>query len=171
MSVRYLTETTVRLIEDTIRQNINAALDAVNTISIDQPRIFLPDIKNYYYSPKNSAYDLPALYIIPVTVDFRKQEKGANFIDAKYTINVSIEVEEKNTDNLAVLCWRFQAALHEILDDAQLTNADQTVKLVSKVTRAEFSPTYTDSQKSGSQTGVFRQEALLVLEVDHFERP
>lgn len=171
MSVRYLTETTVLLLEDLIRSKISATLDAVNTIAIDQPRLFLPNPKNYFYAKQYQVYDLPAIYIVPVSVDFRKQAKGANFIDANYVINVSVEVEEKNTQDLSAVIWRYHSALQEILDDAQLTNADQTVKLVSKVTRAEFSPTYTDSQKSGSQSGVFRQEALLVLEVDHFERP
>lgn len=171
MSVRYLTETTVRLIENHIRTNIGAALDAVNSISTESPRIFLPNPKAFYYTPKQTVYDLPAIYIVPVSVNYRKELLQANFIDALVEMNVAVEVEEKDTDRLAVLSWRYGAALHEILDDTQLINSADTVKIVSKVVRAEFSAIYTDAQKPGSASGVFRKEALLVLEIDHFERP
>ena len=171
MNSRFLVETDVRLIEDHIRANISESLDKVSQIAENVPKLSLPNPKQYFYTPKNTAYQLPVVYIVPTDIDFRKQDKNANFIDASVTINVSVEVEEKDTDLLAVSAWRYQAALHAILDDVSLTNIGGEVKIVSKVIRASFSPIYTDAQKPDDADGVFRQEVLLELQIDHFERP
>lgn len=165
---RFLVETDVNLIIAQIKSAIPAALQSIRDDRADgKVTTIVP--KLYYISDQNIGYQSPAVFVIADNLDFRLSG-GQNFIDALVRINVSVVVEDLNTDLLTIKAYRYQAALFDCLNQVSLTNEDQTVKLIIKVESATFSPVYTDAQKKGDAKEVFRKEVLLRLEVEHYEQ-
>ncbi len=169
MNAPNISESTATLIETHIRDNIEAALTDVNTERGDNI-VNLPPIKKFYIAEKKILIELPALFTIVKDSDFRLREKNPNHINAAIAVDVSLVVEERDSDRLTIKSWRYQDALFSVLDQAQLVDSNSDVKLVVKVMRASYSPTYEPDQGEASATGVFRKEVMLELEVDHFER-
>lgn len=162
-----IAESTATLIETHIRDNVEAALTAVETERGN--RVNLPKIADYYLSERKLLTRLPAIFTIVEDVDFRLPTKNPNHINAAVTCNVTVVVEERDTFRLTTKAWRYQDALYKVLNRAQLADSNNEVKLVVKVMRATFNPTYDVEAGSDAATGTFRKEVVLELEVDHFQ--
>lgn len=162
-----LTETTIILIRNYIKANISAALASVRTERADAYVTTEPP-QSYFISETNAAYRCPAVFIIPEHINF-SLERGQNHINAKVRVNVSVVVEDRDTEHLAIKVWRYQAALHQILVETRLTTVSGDVTLVVKVADASFSSTYTAAQEAGNPQGAFRKEVALECDVEHWE--
>lgn len=165
MSARQLVETSSRLIRDCIKANIAAELAALRTDRSDNS-VGTEIPQNYFFYENANVYRSPAIFIIADTMDFRKTEMGANHINARTLYKVSAVIEDRSEDYLTIKAWRYQAVLHEILDQTELEDTVENVKIVITVSEATFSPTFTTS---GTQPNNFRKEVLLNCEVYHFE--
>lgn len=167
---RYLTETAVQLIMTHIQSNITTALAAIAVIRPDNiVSLESPESDAYFYFAKAHGYRCPAIFVIDDDMDFRQQETKANFINALLGINVTVKVEDQDADYLTKKAWRYQAALHSLLDQTSLVSADSKVKLVSKVRRIRPTGMYTYENSEPDSTANFFKEYELQLEVDFFE--
>jgi hypothetical protein len=163
-----LTEATVDLLLSHIKTNIGAALASVRA-EVNDPVVTTEVPKSYFIYPKAKGFRAPAVFVIADEFDFKVPERGANFISGSVRINVSVLLEDRNSELLTRRCWRYQSALHELLAQTQLTTSDNTLKIVSIVRRARYSPLYSNAKDESSVEAVFRKEVLLELEVDHYE--
>lgn len=168
MTGRQLIETDIDLIETQIKSNIATALADVRTQRAD-PTVSTEPPNGYYIYEKSQAYRCPAVFIIGDRIDFKKLEKQANFIDAVSRINVTVLIEDKDAERLTIKAWRYQAALHEVLDQVQLTSADSRVKITIVVMNASFSPLYSLTQDPTAANAIFRKEVVLECDVHHYE--
>lgn len=170
MSSYKLTEITVNLIIAHIKANISGALSDVRTDRADAKVSTEPPVSFFrYYDPGPKVYRPPAVLVISKSFDFRLSE-GPNYIYGLETVDVGILVEDHDRDALTLKAWRYQAALAKLLNNTALTNAGNTVKIVTKLIRYNFSEPYTDAGKKGSTVSVFRKEVVLELEVEHYEQ-
>jgi len=128
-----------------------------------------PESENYFIAPKQHGYRCPAVFIIDENTDFRQTETKANFINAVMNINVTIKVEDQNSALLTIKAWRYQAALHQVLDQTPIASADSAVKILSKVRRITPSGIYSYQNSEADSTASFYKEYELQLEVDFFE--
>lgn len=169
MAAPKLTETTVNLINDYLQTNIATALTNVRTERND-PIVTTEPPREYFIYPRAHGYRPPAIFIICEAFDFRL-ETGPNFINGLAKINVTALVEDIDRTRVTIKCWRYQAALSQLLDNTQLTSSDNLVRIVTKQVRHSFSPLYTDMKvKNPEDPGVvFRQEVAIELEVEHYE--
>lgn len=164
LSTRHLAENTRNLIISYLKSNLPTSLSderAANTdgfVNLEPPQ-------QYFIYPKAKGYKTPAIFVIVDEFDFRPQQKGANHINATVKVNVSITVEEQQEDRLTVKCDRYFDALHETLAQASILDSTTGIKLIVIVQRASFSPVFIPE---GSPESVFRKEALLECEVEHY---
>lgn len=163
-----LTEATVNLLVGHIKTNIAAALAGVRS-EAPAPVVTTEAPKSYFIYPKAKGYRTPAVFVIADEFDFQVPERGANFISGSVHVNVSVLLEDRNSELLTIRCWRYQSALYNLLAQTQLTSSDNALKIVSIVRRARYSPLYSNSKDENSVEAVFRKEVLLELEVDHYE--
>lgn len=166
MTTRNLAEVASVMIRDCIKANISAALAGVRTLH-PGGKVTTEDPVNYFFFEKAQAFQCPAVFIICQDIDFRKEEMRANHVNAKDNFGISILIEDKDQEALTIKAWRYQAALHEILDERQLTiETPNNIKLVIEVVRATFSPIFTTA---GAEPNNFRKEILLDCDVYHYE--
>lgn len=158
-------EVTVDLITKYIQENIGPALAAKSAVTDKSVSLEVP---RSYFIYEAFGYQAPAVFVIPEDVDFR-QNKGANFICALCQINVAVVIENSSTENLARQSFRYQEALHQLLAQEPILSADETVKLVVKITSAKFSPMYS-YQDPKSPKARFRKEVWLMCQVEHYEK-
>lgn len=168
MSGRQLVETDIALMQTQIQTNIVAALAAVSATRADN-KVATDAPKDYYIYPKAKGYRTPCVFLIADDVDFRKRERGQNHINATNKINVSVLIEDKDAERLTRKAYRYQAALHQVLDQVTLTSSDLKVKITIVVARATFSPLYTDTTDPTAPNAVFRKEVVLECEIEHYE--
>lgn len=169
MSTHYhqLAEGARSLVIDYIKANIAAQLNTVGA-AVGAPQMSLENPAEYFIYPKPAAYRLPAVFVIVDQINFRIQEKQANFINARDKINVSIEVEDQDADTLTYKADRYLSALHQVLDEAQINSQDASLALKVIVYNARFSPLYMRTEGTG-EGGKFRKEIVLECEVEHVE--
>lgn len=167
MSTRRLVETTCTLIKNEIEAQIASKLSGVSTDRNDFI-VPLPTPESYFFFPKAAGYRPPAIFVIAEGFD-KQKPVGANHINAIVTVHVNVVLEELERSNLVISAWRYQAALDEILDQTELEDVDQKVKIVILVSKCSFSPEYTESDDPDNSIAVFRKEVSLQLEVHHFE--
>lgn len=168
MSVRRLAQGAVNLFYDTIQSNIGAALDAVNADTVvlnTVPHMSLENPKSYFIYPQAQGYQCPSVFIIIDDMDFNIDKHAANFINATDKINVSIVVEDQDIQTLTYKCWRYQSALHSVLDLVTMSTSDNKLVLKSVVYHSAFSDIYMNKDGPGG----FRKEVLLKCEVTHLE--
>jgi len=169
MAARNLVETSVFAIIDYIKSNIATALNSIaseradNLVTTEAPA-------NYYYYANVQVYQAPAIFVVPENIDFRKRELGANFIDAIIRTNVVAVVEDRDSKRLTTKAWRYQAALHQVLDQVEIDAGNNDVRIKIVITAATFSPIYTASGDLENPQGIFRQEIVLDVDVHHFEK-
>lgn len=165
---RKLTEATVYLLLNHIKENIEGALADIRS-DVNNPVVTTEAPKSYFIYAKAKGYKCPAVFVIADEFDFRAQAQGANFISGSLRVNVSVLVEDRNAELLTKRAWRYQSALHQLLAETQLTSSDNALKITSIVRRASFSPLYSSTKDENSVDAVFRKEVLLECEVDHYE--
>lgn len=168
-SARQLSETGVQLIENYIKDNITAALAAVAAIRPGDVTTESPSSESYFPYFKAHGYRCPAIFVVDDGMDFRQSETKANFINAMFSVNVSVKVEDKTMDLLTVKAWRYQAALHSLLDQTTLATQDGKVNLVSRVRKIEPDGPYTYGNDEADETATFFKEYMLKLDVEFFE--
>lgn len=171
-----LVEADVRLITDFLRTNLPAELLAVATMWADGVSIPAPASGSYF------PHDIPVTGLKPPCVavvadegDFRLGEAEANFICARFRINVAAVVQEKEAPRLSYAAYRYQAALHNLLQGKPITGypdvaLEPTVKIICKVERCSFSRMYFSGQNPADPQGVFQKEVLLEVDVEHYEK-
>lgn len=172
MSTRHLIETDVDLVIDQIKSAIGPALLAVGVMqNAENPNYALTveAPRDYYVYPKAMGYRTPAVFVIGDRIDFQKREKGANHINANVRINVTVLVEDKDAERITRKAYRYQAALHECLDQVSLTSSDDKVKIVVVIQNAAFSPLYSNTDDPNAPGAVFRKEVALELDCYHYE--
>lgn len=163
-----LIEIAIDLIAQNIRDNIAQAL--IDVAADRATSIAIPKPTGVFTFVPISAFRPPIIIVNGEEIDFRLADKGANFIDAVMRINVVAICEDREGPTLQYAAYRYQAALHKILAQTHLYNADQSVHIVCKVETARFSSIYTNAQQQGNVQGVFRKEVVLELDVEHYEK-
>lgn len=168
MSYR-LSDVTKNLIIKYIQAGLPAVLASVAADTADG-KVSLPSPKHnsYFTYPNAKAYDAPAVFVIVDKFDFRVNERGQNHVNAVVDVNVAIVVEDKTAELLVLKTDRYLDALYEILNNAHIDDAGNKVRLVIVVTRASFSPEYTDAGMKDSSQGRFRKEVHFECEVQHY---
>jgi hypothetical protein len=102
-------------------------------------------------------------------MDFRQATTQANFINAITSINVTVKVEDRKMELLVIKALRYQAALHEVLDQTTLASADGLVSLKVRVKNIKPSGIYTYGNSEADDTATFFKEYTLNLAVEHYE--
>lgn len=165
---RRIMEGTVLPIVDFIKANIAQALADIRTDRGDS-KVQTEIPKDYLIYENAIGYRVPAIFVIGDNVDFQLV-KGQNFISSKNTIYVSALLDDRTAELLTYKAWRYQDALHQILDQAEIEIPESKIKNVIKVVKAEFSNTFKlKAQNPGEDKNPFRKEVMLTLEVEHFE--
>jgi hypothetical protein len=95
-------------------------------------------------------------------------KKSSNHTTARIDVGVSVLIEDRDKEKLTIKAWRYQAALHEILDQKNISVTGDKAKLFLIVKSADFSPVFTTGQSTGTQS-VFRKEVALTVEVQQRE--
>ncbi len=167
---RHLTETDLNLITGYIQANIAGALSAIR-ISRNDPVVTTepPPSESYFNYFKAHGYRCPAIFVIDDGMDFRQSEKKANHINAISSINVTVKVEDRKKELLVIKALRYQAALHQLLDQTPLVNSDHTVKLYLRVKKIKPSGLYTYGNSEEDDQALFFFEYMLELAVEHVE--
>lgn len=152
-----------------IRGKLQADLPAV-LARIQDERDFVVTLSKpaeYFISEKKQILKLPAIFLIPDSIDFQL-EKGPNHPNALINMRLTIVTEDRNEDHLTIQCYRYQSALYDILNGAQLTDTTSNQTIVIKVMQANFYPIYSAPDENTTR-GVFRKEVSLTLEINDFE--
>lgn len=165
-----LVETDLELIKNYLQANMPQALLDVSVDHDGDQIAALPTPKEYFTYEMAHGFRLPAIFIVPSSMDFRLDQKQANFIDASSIINVTVVIEDSKEQNLSYGAYRYQSAVHKLLQGVNLSNEDGTVAIFVKVQRARFSQMYTDAQAKNTPTGVFKKEIYFECDVEHYER-
>jgi hypothetical protein len=156
------------MIRNYIQANIQAAL--LDVYTENGPPIHAESLRvpqDYFFYPEAEVYNAPAVLIIPNLIDFRKDQMGANFVDAKQQIQVGVINEARTREILTYQTWRYLSAMHKVLDQNRLTSSDASVVCTVVVTRASYSGI---DKRQNMQDNVFRQEVVLSCDVFHWEQ-
>ena len=160
---RHLVESCVREIQAALKSGIPAALTDIrinradNLVTLEPPR-------DYFVYPKAMGYRTPCVFIIGDSINFQKREAGSNFVNANVRINVTVLVEDKDAERIMMKSYRYQAAIHQVLDQTQFDTADGKCRFTAVIQGASFSPLYSNTEDSSSSQAIFRRE--IALEVD-----
>lgn len=174
---RHLTEWTVNLVTEQIKNNIQGVLVGVNLVLgnneplMGEPLMSFEPPRDYYTYPKAMGYRTPAVFVIADRIDFQKREKAANYINANIRLNVSVLIEDKDADRITRKAYRYQSALHEVLDQVQLFSGDGALKITVVVQNAAFSPLYSNTDDPSAPGSVYRKEVSLELDCYAYEEP
>lgn len=168
-SARNLTESTVRMVQKWIKDNIESELAKIRTERGDA-KVTTEPPKDYFIYEEALTYRCPAIYTIADEVDLLKSA-GPNAIMANVLMKVSVVIEDQKQDSLSIKAWRYQDALFGVLDQAQIESEDKQIKLFVIVQRARFSPTFTREKDPRDVKNAFRKEVVLECDVRHMEQP
>jgi hypothetical protein len=166
--VRHLVESACDAIIAKLQTDLPLALSDIranradNLVTMEPPR-------DYYVYPKAQGYRTPAVFVIGDRIDFMKAQHGANHVNAAIRVNVTVLVEDKDAERLMRKSYRYQAAMHQVLDQAALMTLDNQARLTLVVQNASFSALYSNLE-AGNPNAVFRQEIALELDVYDFEQ-
>lgn len=166
MSAPYkLTEGATQLIMDCVRANIAAALDVVSA-QAGLPKVSTENPRSYFIWAKPQGYQLPAIFVISDDLDFKIEERKANCINGQSRFTVSVLVEDQNEDDITYKAWRYQSALHYVLDGTKIVSTDGSLAIKIVVYHHRFSPVFSQDGVPGGQ---FRKEVVLMCNVEHIE--
>lgn len=167
----FLYEVAATQIRDLIQANLQGALDAVATVQTDGI-VPLRDAYRYYLYEEANPEKYPACYILTDSFDYRLADKKANHINALGRIRVGMILEDYKSDRLQLAAYRNAAALHKVLNGAQLDYtfgmAGVTVRNIIKVVNTSFSEVFKNDANQG-QDSAYRKEFVHNLEVEHYE--
>lgn len=163
-----LTEIAVNAVTTQIRDNIVAALASVNAARGDNLSNLLRP-QEYFIFPTRNNYRKPALFVVAQGFVLRQEEKGSNFISGFHDLSVSVVLEDRLESMVTRACWRYQAALTQVLHLVQLAGPGDQTKMVVRVTDMVYSPIWTEASEVGDVQSVFCKEVGLGLQVEHYE--
>lgn len=168
---RHLVETATDMLVECIENNIAAALVDVRADrnAAGNQGISTPVFREYFIARNYSALQAPSLFVVCDDVDFKKKERGANFIDATAHYTIAAISEGQTNEMVARATWRYQAALSDVLDQKALTSADGAFKIIVIVRNADFSEEYDVSTKQGNPAQRWRKEVHLKCDVEIYE--
>lgn len=166
MGAYYGAEIAVETIQAHIQANIATALANVRAERND-PIVSTEVPKEYFIYPTANVYRPPAVFTVFESQKILDIDTGSNFINAVDHVIVAVVVEDRLERLLTVKAWRYQAALMQCLHLVDLTNADNGVKLFSRVESCEFSGIVNLKGENGQQ--MFRKEMAVKLLIDHIE--
>lgn len=165
MSARQLAERVVDLVTTQIKSNIDTVLAGIRADRND-PRISTEKPASYYISDRISmALKTPAVFVICKDIDFQKEIKGANHVNARVNLQVSVIVEDRDSEIMTRRSYRYLSAMHECLDQITMVGANNKIKIETIVDRANFSPVFT----SDDERGAFRKEVVLDVTAFSYE--
>lgn len=167
MSVSYLAETAVREIQSLIKAEIAAVLADLRADRGDS-KVSTEPPQSYFIYEEAKGYKTPAVFVIARSIDFQQEQLMGNHVTANIDVGVTVLVEDQDKEKLAIKSWRYQAALHSILDQAIIVVAGNKAKLFCRVRLANFSPVFVKTQATGTAS-VFRKEVSLTVEVQQRE--
>lgn len=167
MSVRKLSQGTINLLYDQISSAMPAALDAVVADSFMEtvPKMSLENIKKIYVHPTGKALLVPAIFLLIEDFDFRIREMQANCVNAVAKVTASLVLEDQDERTLMYKSWRYESALHSVLDHVTMVSSDNKLKCVSVVYNVSPQPVVLLDKSGG-----FRKETVFKLNVDHIEQ-
>jgi len=169
MSAPRLAEETTKLIVGHLKNNIATAINNVRLERSDNEVVLeVLDGNSIFIYENAKGYRAPAIFVIADSVEFQKAEKQANYIDAIVKMRVSVVVQERNQEKLTIKAFRYQSALHELLDQTTLISTDNRVKITTVVMSCDFSPAFSDARPNTTES-VFKKEVVLSLDVYHYE--
>jgi hypothetical protein len=168
LAYRQLAEGASELIIKYIREGIGVYLDQVAG-EFALPSVTLENPKEYFIYEKSKGLMTPAVFVICDQIDFRIKENKSNFVNASDKFRISVLIEDQTEAGLTRKAWRYQSALHSLLDLANIVSPDQTLSLNVVVYRATFSPVFMRESTPGTG-GKFRKEIVLECEVEHYEK-
>lgn len=148
-----------------LKANLPAAISSVSALYSDG--IDLSPVAQWMIYPKVQGFDLPVVFVIADDQDFNIQKNSANFIAATDHFKISIVVDEVDEERLTRRAYRYQSALHSVLDGATMVSSDNLLVLKSVVYRASFSDVW--QAKESESGGKFRKEVVLECNIEHFE--
>jgi hypothetical protein len=161
-----LAEVSVYLVRSELQASLPAALALVQGQRGDF-QVTLERPAEYFIAEKKQILRLPAIFLIPDNIDFHL-EKGPNHPNAILNMRLSIVTEDRNEDNLTIKSYRYQSAIYDVLNGAQLTDTSNNLTLIVKVMQVNFYPIYS-AHDDTTVKGVFRKEVSLTLEINYFE--
>lgn len=164
MASERLTEISVELITDHIRDNIDASLADVRTDRPDNKVTTIPP-RSYFIHEKAKGYRPPAVFVLSSGADFRL-ERGANFISALERMQIAVVVHDRNETLLTRKCWRYQSALAKLLHNTELVDVPAKLKIIIKTVSTSFSPVL---PVEAGGTNDFKKEVSIEIEVEHYE--
>ncbi len=166
----HLIEPSVDLILTLLKSRLPAELANVRAVANQTTNLGLatPPPKQFFWSKNLKALDPPTVYVIPQSIDFKK-DRGTNHVNATASFEVAVVCEAQTTQDVSRMCWRYQAALHKILDQARLTSADSALTLTCIPKGGEFGEEFDPSDKPGKASGVFRKGVLIRMDVEIYE--
>jgi len=167
-NVRHLIETACDLIIAKLKAELPPVLVAIRANRADD-LVTLEPPRDYYVFPKAKGYRTPAVFVIGDRIDFLKEQRGANHVNAALRVNISILVEDKDAERLIRKSYRYQAAAHQVLDQAVMMSGDAQARFTVVIQSASFSPLYSNLE-AGDPQAVFRQEIALECDVYNFEQ-
>lgn len=168
---RHLTEWVVDLLQSHVESNITTALAAVNSaLPADAPALSYEAPRDYFTYPRAMGFRTPVCFVIADRIDFQKREKGANYINANIRVNLTVLIEDKDADKITRKSYRYQSALHEVLDQIQLVSPDGALKFTVVVQNAAFSPLYSTTDDPNAPGAVYRKEVALELDCYVYEQ-
>lgn len=165
MSAPRMTEATVDLMMAALKAEMPGALVDVRADRADA-KVSTEAVKSWFITEKAQGYQLPAVFIIAEEFDFMKGQHRANHINGIARIYVTTILEDQDTTILTRRAWRYSSAVHQILDQRELTSADLRVKIAVVITRTTYGPMLV---KEDSPEGPFRKEVRMECEVNHWE--
>lgn len=169
MSTRHLVEICVRGVESLLKSDLPAALTDIRTNRNDNFVTMEPP-RDYFVYPRAMGYRTPCVFIIGDRIDFQKALKGANHINASCRIMVTCLVEDKDAERIMIKSYRYQAAIHEVLDQIQFMSTDGQAKVTVIIQNATFSPLYSTATDPSDPQAVFRREIGLELDCQIYEQ-
>ncbi len=171
-STFYLIENATDMLGEYIVSNVGAVLASIRAQrnSEENLGIATPVFKDYFIAPKYSALQPPALFIICDDIDFKKEQRGANFIDATAHYTFAAVSEAQTVEQVARATWRYQAALAQLLDNLSLTTTDGAFRIKVIVKGADFNQEYDVSTEAGNTAKRWRKEVHLKCDVEFWQQ-
>jgi len=165
---RQLVELAIDEMIDLLQAELPAVLASIHS-DRDPPNVTLEPPRDYYTYPRAMGYRTPCVFVIADRVDFQKDLRKANHVNARATINVTVLVEDKDADRITRKAYRYQAGLHQVLDQRTLTISAKNTMITTVVQNAAFSPLYSNTEDPTASNAVFRKEISLNIDAYIFE--
>ena len=165
---RQLVEDTLSLIVTELKSSMPAALSDIRTNRADA-KVTTEPPRDYFIYETAKGYKTPAVFVVPRDIDFMREQRGSNFISSIVRIYVAALIEDIKEENLTIKSYRYQAALHQVLEQLRLDDVGNDVSILVIVKRAGFSG-IEGRKNPATNEDIFRREVVLECDVEHWEK-